>query len=139
MIRIASLVVCAALMVGAVGCYDGRNRGNDPWWNDRDRDRGDRDYPRRDFPDDSRRDPDPNDDCRRNRGRVDERRWSDAVDQFLGRSFRKVKGFRSAKNALVDELLGVRARACDWEQPSLDRLIGRVRDARLNEATGVVE
>ena len=138
MVRIASLLVCAALTVGAVGCYDGgygRNRGNDPWWNDRDRDSENRDYP-----DDSRRNrnPDVGDDCRRNRGRVDEGKWRYAVDQFESRSFRKLKGFRAAKSELLDNLLGVRARACDWEQPAVDRLIGRVRDMRFNEATGGV-
>ena len=138
MSRMVSLLVGLTLIIGAVGCYDGsygRNRGNDPWWNDRNRD----------YPDDSNRDRRPpqdnnnNDDCRRNRGRIDEGRWRYAVDQFSGRTFRKLKGFRSAKEDLLNSLRDVRGRACDWEQPAVDRLIGRVRDMRFNEATGGVD
>lgn len=124
--RLISCVLCAVLVIGTAGCYDGAYRGdrsNDPWWNDRNRDTN------RDRTEDN------NDDCRRNRGRVDEGKWRYAVDQFEGRRFRKQQGFRNAKDDLMNDLRGVRERACDWERPAVDRLIDRLRDIRFTPAT----
>ena len=135
MYRIASFLLCATFLLGAIGCYDGSyngRRGNDPWWNDRNRE----------TPNGNNRDNNDNnnnDDCRRNRGRVDEGKWRYAVDQFAGRRFRKLKGFRAAKEELLKDLRDVRARACDWERPAVDRQVDRMRDFRFNEGTGGVD
>ena len=128
MTRFAALLIGTALVTGAVGCYDGayRNRSNDPWWNDS----GDR--PNNDNGNAA------DDDCRRDRGRIDERKWRAIVDQFAQRTFRKQPGFRQAREDLMNDLRGVRDRACDWERSTVDRLLDRVRDFRYNSNDGSV-
>jgi len=128
MIRCAALLIGTALVAAAVGCYDGAyrgNRSNDPWWNDSS-----------DRPNDDNSNID--DDCRRDRGRIDERKWRAIVDQFTERTFRKQPGFRQAREGLMNDLRGVRDRACDWERPVVDRLLDRVRDLRYNPNDGSV-
>lgn len=115
------------LAIGVVGCYDGyrNNRSNDPWWNDSGS------QPNNDYGN-------ANDDCRRDRGRIDERKWRAIVDQFAQRTFRKQGGFRQAREDLMNDLRGVRERACDWERPTVDRFLDRVRDYRYNPNDGSV-